>query len=90
MIRFACAFFAVLSACTPFGSHAGCLGDWNCAKGEICVHEHAHDGNWDACFVPCLADSTCPAGTARQSCPDSPDGTACTRDDGRTKACYCG
>lgn len=66
-----------------------CLSDVGCPRGEICVHQHKHDGNWDACFVPCGPGDSCPAGLSRSSCPDSPDGTACTRDDGKTRACFC-
>ncbi|MBM4782649.1 MAG: hypothetical protein GQE15_33655 [Archangiaceae bacterium] len=68
---------------------AWCLSDGMCSGGQVCVHEHAHDGDWDACFLPCDTGGRCPSGTTRSVCPDSPSGDACTRDDGRTKACFC-
>lgn len=69
--------------------HPWCLNDGMCSGGQICVHEHAHDVDWDACFVPCTG-SHCPAGMSRADCLDSPSGMACTRDDRRTPACFCG
>lgn len=78
-----CAFFAACPPCIPNGSSCQfeCATNADCKDGKLCMHEHAHDGNLDICVAPCTYSATA-APSFR--CPDSPDGSACKKDDGST------
>lgn len=73
-------FLPVLTLACSTGLHE-CDESKDCARGLVCVHEHAHDINADTCETPCTDASQCPEGYGC-SCPDSPLGGACTTDNG--------